>query len=169
MHEILKEYKVTQNGEFTRMKKLVQVKRWHGKVIYSLKERRLSPTKNKLVYYQIRLGGRDGKNYYVHRILATLFVPNPLNKPYINHIDNNPSNNKLENLEWSTQKENIKHSSNQGRMPKGDLVGNSKLKWSSVSQIRELSDSKTQTELGQMFAVKQTTISRILNNKIWKI
>lgn len=52
------------------------------------------------------------KNMYVHRIIAECFIENPNNLPVVNHIDLDRSNNCSDNLEWTTQKENIIHSVN---------------------------------------------------------
>lgn len=49
------------------------------------------------------------KNFTIHRLIAIAFIPNPNNHPIINHIDGNPLNNKIENLEWCTYKHNSKH------------------------------------------------------------
>lgn len=54
------------------------------------------------------------KHQLVHRLIAQAFIPNPHNKPQINHIDGNPLNNNIENLEWVTDSENKYHAHRTG-------------------------------------------------------
>lgn len=49
-------------------------------------------------------------NFYVHRLVACAFIPNPDNLPVIDHIDHDRSNNKSQNLRWTTQKDNVRYS-----------------------------------------------------------
>jgi hypothetical protein len=49
------------------------------------------------------------KSFRVHQLVGKSFIHNPLNKPYINHLDGIKSNNNVDNLEWVTHSENVKH------------------------------------------------------------
>ncbi len=49
------------------------------------------------------------KTFYVHRLVAEAFIPNPYNKPTVDHIDRNPQNNHVENLRWATYREQSKN------------------------------------------------------------
>lgn len=60
------------------------------------------------------------KNFSIHRLVCMAFLENPFNKPFVNHIDNNPLNNEATNLEWATHSENMKWKFITGyKMPKG--------------------------------------------------
>lgn len=58
---------------------------------------------------RIRGGYLASKNNAVGRHVARAFIPNPHNKPIVNHIDGNKQNNRASNLEWCTQLENVRH------------------------------------------------------------
>lgn len=67
-------------------------------------------------YASVRL---PDKNHLVHRLVAEAFIPNPDDKPQVNHKDGNKRNNNVWNLEWVTHKENIEHAKESGLLKVG--------------------------------------------------
>ncbi len=67
------------------------------------------------------------KNYKIHRLVAKAFIPNPENKPTVNHIDGYKMNNCINNLEWTTYSENSQHALKIGLIKYGEENSNAKL------------------------------------------
>ncbi len=75
----------------------------------------------------------------IHRLVAMHFIPNPENKPEVNHIDADKGNNSVDNLEWVTPSENIKHSFRIGIMNRhGENHPGHKLNEVDVRNIKKL-------------------------------
>lgn len=112
------------------------------------------------------------KSYSIARLVAETFIPNPENKPCVNHIDNNPQNNSVENLEWVTYSENTQHALKQGRQiipdNRGEKQGGSKLKEHQVIAILQNMEFLSKKQLAEKYGVKYDTIRAIVNRKNWK-
>lgn len=79
--------------------------------------RKMSPAKDGQGYPFIRLSNRGThKIIKIHRLVALAFIPNPENKPQVNHIDENKTNSNDWNLEWATVRENANHGSRNKRI-----------------------------------------------------
>ena len=90
-----------------------------GKVWSYKSKKFLSPGRCRNGYYQVGLCKNNVKKHYViHRLVAEAYIPNPENKPQINHKDEDKSNNALSNLEWVTAKENINYGTRNKRASK---------------------------------------------------
>ena len=82
------------------------------------------------------------KRFLVHRLVAEHFLDNVACKEYVNHVDNEPSNNKVDNLEWCTHSENMIHAQSQGRLFESQSKGGHKGKLKSIEKsMRQIEDS----------------------------
>ena len=111
------------------------------------------------------------KNYSLHRLIAINFIPNPLNLPIVNHKNGIRNDNRVENLEWVTQKENVIDGFKRGRKnPSGEHNGNCKLKEVEITEIRKLiSEGVRPKEISEKFSISQSHISRIKSGKKRKL
>ena len=118
----------------------------------------------------ISLGSRNQKkSIRIHRAVAETFIPNPENKPVINHMDGNKLNNDVSNLEWVTFSENTRHAVLNGLQKglPGENNPNAKLTQDDVQWIREhyIKRSKEygSRALGKKFSVDHSVILDIIN------
>jgi hypothetical protein len=134
-----------------------------------IKERIFKPSVNNRGYSLV-VFCKNGKikTFTVHRLVAKAFIPNPLNKPSVNHINGIKQINRPSNLEWCTTSENNYHAYKLGlkEAKKGETHFNHKLTKADVVRIR-VSSLKLK-DLAKMFNVSFQLISAIRNNKAWR-
>lgn len=99
------------------------VMRSNGRKFY-VKETYLKADKHKKGYLRVKLTDHQGVEHFplVHRLVAEAFIPNPENKPFVNHIDAHTDNNVVTNLEWVTNRENLEHASKLGLLIRSEEV-----------------------------------------------
>lgn len=101
-------FEVSNLGNFRSKDRIIRYKS-NGTRLYPGKSLK---TETVVEGYQriVLMKGAIKKRYMCHRLVAQEFVPNPDNKPFVNHINGNKADNRAENLEWVTQSENELHS-----------------------------------------------------------
>ena len=109
----------------------------------------------------------SGKQIPIHRFVANAFIPNPENKPEINHKDGNKKNNCVDNLEWVTRSENQKHAVDNNLQPKGLSTYTGKFTEEERQEIKDLwnSEKYSRRELAKKYGVSHTCINDIINDK----
>lgn len=116
---------------------------------------------------------KDGKNHTktVHRLMANAFMPNPDNLPNINHISGIRSDNRLENFEWCTQKQNMHHAFRTGLVNNtGEMNGMSLLTEGDVVQIKHTLKNGyfNLQDIADEYNISLTAIYDIKAGRTWK-
>lgn len=109
------------------------------------------------------------RTVYIHRLVAAAFIPNPEDKPEVNHRDGDKANNRVSNLEWATRRENVAHAFATGIVQQnGSDNPMSKLQEVDVEDIlRRLAGGAKQRDLAAAFGVTKDAISSIALRKKW--
>ena len=177
MGEVWKDIKgyegIYQVSDLGRVKSLErEIMRSDGKPTYQ-KECILKPKIDR-GYYRVglRLEGIK-KHFAVHRLVALSFnIPNPENKRTVDHKNEDKLDNRLENLRWATQKEQIGYAMATGtfKIKRGEKVGGSKLTEKQVLEIREkyVPRKYSQYKLAKEYGVNVMTVSDIILRKTWQ-
>ena len=150
MHTLhLEDYIVSEDGTITNKK--------NGHIV--------KPQLNGKGYLRVSIGG---KLRFVHRLVAEAYIPNPENKPQVNHKDGNKLNNCVDNLEWVDNNENRKHAVSKGLHLYGEKCPFSKLTHEDVAEIRKIGYSIPRNELATMFGISRQSVNDILKFRTWK-
>lgn len=142
-----------------------------GNVRHGEKKVALCPNRNRRNYVYVYHHRKEmkPKALSVHRLVARHFLPNPENKRCVNHIDNDTQNNRLENLEWSTHKENTNHAKRQGRLwtYRGSDCKRAILDESIVRNIKRELGKMTHMELARKYKTNYSNVAHIKRGTRW--
>ena len=186
-------YRVTPEGRvFSQTKRKIPLvgkgMEFTGEFKFILEpERELTYTLNNRGYFSV---GIRRKTFMVHRLVALAFIPNPEQKPYVNHIDGNKLNNHVSNLEWCTVKENNLHARQTGlhkqavghkikyqsdltkQKALANLKDKSKLTPDQVRYVRQVfiprSKEFSATALAQQFGTSVVAMCKIVKGQVYK-
>lgn len=173
-HEIWKDipgyegqYQASTAGGIRGLTRLITAVRNNKEHTKTISGHVLKPKTTRFGYKLVCL---KGKHLFVHRLVAITFIKNKYNKPFINHIDSNRTNNNVDNLEWVTAKENVQHCHKMKRNAdvRGENHPLSKLTNEDIINIKSLlKDGLTQRAVSKKYSVAYTLIHKIFHGKNW--
>lgn len=170
------DYEISDQGRVMSKERLVTYPDGHKHLVNS---KILIPRKTGAGYMSVALFNKDGRqDFSIHRLVAFAFCEMTLFSTEVNHKNGIKNDNRAENLEWVTHKENMEHSVNNfdfterykkvSERMTGSKHPLSKLDEKKVKEIKELKkNGLIAKEIGKMYGVDRTTINDILTNRTW--
>lgn len=132
----------------------------NGDVYDFLNKKVINQHKSKKGYLRVALKiNNKWKTLIVHRLVAEHFIPNPENKPQVNHINGIKTDNRVENLEWNTPKENVNHAI------VNNLFNNSNAHIKNMRKIKDTSTGRIYNSIKEAAlsnGIKMSTLSAML-------
>ncbi len=156
--------------QFFGFERLYQISN-KGRVLSVRRQKLLKPYKNNKGYLVVKLCKEyQEEAMRVHRLVAIAFIPNPENKPQVNHKDGNKQNNCAENLEWCDNSHNQKHANEIGlKLSLGEKHHFSKLTEKQVIDIRSRKYYwGFYADLAKEFNIDENTVWSARNKETWK-
>lgn len=145
----------------------------HGRIKsrFSDRERILIPHKGKYGHCRIQLYNEGSRiRSLVHRLVAFAFLPDAVQPSEVNHIDFDPTNNRVENLEWVTHQQNIMHSRHRLSNIKGESHVHAKLSEQDVLSMRATyaAGGTSFAKLAKQFGICTQQCHRIVRGERWQ-
>lgn len=136
-------------------------------------ERLLKPSEHRDGYLHVKLShAGKSRSRFVHRLVAAVFLNAVPGKEEVDHLDSDKRNNAAHNLEWVNRTENMQRAARSGRLVppdnRGEKNGSAKITAAMVAEIRALSGSATQEEIGRRFGLTRRAVGMILSWQRWK-
>ena len=163
-------YAISRSGLLLSKAFIKYGKNVNGVFSYTRKNYILTFCKNEDGYLQTAISTKAGRTTVAqHRLLADAFIPNPKNKPHVNHINSIRDDNRIENLEWVTAQENSQHGFDFGfRSSLGEKHPRSVLTNSIVIEIRRLKDGGFNCkQIADKLGLKYCTVWSAARGKNW--
>jgi hypothetical protein len=167
-------YQISNTGKIVSTERISVIIDKNGRVVnFKSPSTKMKYFIDKLGYSRLTLVDSKHKQHLVlvHRALAQAFILNPQNLPCVNHIDSNPLNYSIGNLEWCTFSYNTKHSyDTTDRIGmRGTLNGCSKYTENDALKVRELyADGMSVAEISRKLKIGYQSAYKIATNKMWK-
>lgn len=162
-------YSVFSSGEVRSLDRIAHYQR-NGKTFEKrLKGRPLQPGVDKDGYHFVIFSKEHCATLFkLHRLVAQSFIPNPDNKPQVNHKNGIKTDNHVENLEWCTDKENKQHMYRILKVGIGEGHSQAKLTANNVKSIRmAYTIGRSQARIAEDYNISPGTVSDIIRGKTW--